>query len=127
MRAEFLHDQIRPSTLNDSRYRRQTVASLADTTWVWAFGIYHPAPLLGAPSSTPLKQPPTERAPRHAGAWNISPLCAIRPIVAAIRLWRARARSRQQLRELNDHMLRDIGLRREVRVYEFPKRLRHWD
>src|SRR5262249_50394416 len=37
----------------------------------------------------------------------------IRRIVAAIRLWRERVRSQQQLRELSDHMLKDIGLRRE--------------
>ena len=45
---------------------------------------------------------------------------AIRLIVAAIRRWRERAHSRQQLRELNDHMLRDIDLRREDLGYEFP-------
>jgi uncharacterized protein YjiS (DUF1127 family) len=42
-------------------------------------------------------------------------------IVTAIRLWRVRARSRQQLRALSDHLLTDIGLRREGMGYEFPK------
>jgi uncharacterized protein YjiS (DUF1127 family) len=31
------------------------------------------------------------------------------------------------LRELSDHLLKDIGLKREVLVYEFPKPLGHWD
>jgi uncharacterized protein YjiS (DUF1127 family) len=42
-------------------------------------------------------------------------------IITPIRLWRVRARSRQQLRELSDHLLKDIGLRREDVGYEFPK------
>lgn len=52
---------------------------------------------------------------------NIKPLSAIRRIVAAIRLWSDRSRSRQELRKLNDHLLKDIGLGREHLVYEFPK------
>jgi uncharacterized protein YjiS (DUF1127 family) len=52
---------------------------------------------------------------------HIAPLTAIRRIVAAIGLWRARARSRQELRELSDYMLKDIGLRREDVGYGFPK------
>jgi uncharacterized protein YjiS (DUF1127 family) len=52
-------------------------------------------------------------------------LAAIRMIVAAIRRRRERARSRQQLRELNDYMLRDIGLRREDVGYEFPEPFWH--
>jgi uncharacterized protein YjiS (DUF1127 family) len=39
--------------------------------------------------------------------------------MAVIRLWRGRARSRQELRELGDHMLKDIGLRREEIGTEF--------
>ena len=50
------------------------------------------------------------------------PLTAIRRIVAAIRRWREHARSRQQLRALSDHLLKDIGLRREDVGYEFPNR-----
>jgi uncharacterized protein YjiS (DUF1127 family) len=45
----------------------------------------------------------------------------IRRIVAAIGLWCARARSRRELRELSEHLLKDIGLRREDLGYEFPK------
>jgi uncharacterized protein YjiS (DUF1127 family) len=54
-------------------------------------------------------------------------LTATRQAVAAIRLWRARARSRQELRELSDHLLKDIGLRREVVGYEFPAPFWHCD
>jgi uncharacterized protein YjiS (DUF1127 family) len=71
--------------------------------------------------------PFTGKASHRAKTSRIAPLTAIRRIVAAIRLWRSRARSRQQLRELTDHMLRDIGLRREEVGYEFPKPFSHCD
>jgi uncharacterized protein YjiS (DUF1127 family) len=45
-------------------------------------------------------------------ASGVSPLAMIRRIVSAIRLWRARARWRQELCELSEQMLSDIGLRR---------------
>jgi uncharacterized protein YjiS (DUF1127 family) len=61
------------------------------------------------------------RAPRRAGTTHIAALRAIRRIVAAIQLWRKRAHSRRQLHELNDHLLKDIGLRRADVGYEFPK------
>jgi uncharacterized protein YjiS (DUF1127 family) len=61
------------------------------------------------------------RVPRRAKTRPIAPLTEIRRIVAVIWRWRSRARSRQQLRELSDHMLRDIGLRREDLGYEFPR------
>ena len=95
-------------------YGRRTVARAPDTEWVCAFGIYDPAGRLGAPLSTP----------PSAEARGVSPLSAIRRIISAIRLWRARAYSRQQLRELDDHLLKDIGLRRENVGYEFPKPFR---
>jgi uncharacterized protein YjiS (DUF1127 family) len=47
------------------------------------------------------------------------PLVAIGRIVSAIRLWRACARSWQELCELSDHQLSDIGLRREDVGYRF--------
>ena len=62
---------------------------------------------------------------RRAKNRHTAPLAAIRLIVAATRRRREGARSRQQLRELNDHMLRDIGLRREDVGYEFPKPFWH--
>jgi uncharacterized protein YjiS (DUF1127 family) len=59
--------------------------------------------------------------PRHPRMRPIASLTEIQRIVAAIWHWRSRARSRQQFRELSDHLLKDIGLRREDVVYEFPK------
>jgi len=40
---------------------------------------------------------------------------------AAIRLWPERARSWQQLRELSDHMLKDIGMSQEEAFREAEK------
>ena len=45
----------------------------------------------------------------------------LRPLSRLIRLWRARALARRQLRtlcDLDDHVLRDIGLTREALRYQ---------
>ena len=57
-----------------------------------------------------LNLPLTGRAPRRAETNFIAALSIVWRIVAAIRLWRGRARSRRQLNEHNDHLLKDIGL-----------------
>jgi uncharacterized protein YjiS (DUF1127 family) len=80
------------------------------------------SPLWASPDA-----PLTGRAPPRAETGHIALLTAIRRIVAAIRVRRGRARSRQQLRELDDHLLKDIGLKREAAGHEFPKPLWHWD
>ena len=67
-----------------------------------------------------LGMPLTGQTPRRRQR-NPKPLSTIRRIVAAIRLWSDRSRSRQELRELSDHLLKDIGLRREHLVYKFPR------
>jgi len=77
-----------------------------------AFGIY-PARQLGAHSSTRPKLQFSERLPPRAEPRGVLPLAVIRRIVSAIRLWRARARSRQELWRLSDNQLSDIGLRRQ--------------
>ena len=92
-----------------------------------AFGIYDPARQLGAPSSMPPKLGYSERLSPCAEPWGVSPLAVIRRIVSAIRLWRARARSRQELCELSDHQLSDIGLRRHDVGYGFPEPFWHRD
>ena len=69
--------------------------------------------------------PPIRRSFRRAETTHIAPRTVIRRIVAAIGLWCARARSRQELRELSEHLLKDIGLRREDVGYEFPKPFWH--
>jgi uncharacterized protein YjiS (DUF1127 family) len=58
---------------------------------------------------------------------HIAPLTTLRRIFAVIRLWRRRTGSRHQLRELDDHLLKDIGLKREDVGYEFARPLWHWD
>ena len=60
-------------------------------------------------------------APDRAVTRHIAPLTALRRFAAIIRMWRRRARSRQQLRELNDHLLKDIGLSREAACYDAAK------
>ena len=93
-------------------YGRRTVARAPDTEWVCAFGIYDLAGQPDGPSSTPPKLRFTAGDPPRARPRVFLPLSAVRRIVSAIRLWRARARSRQELCELSKHMLSDIGLRR---------------
>jgi uncharacterized protein YjiS (DUF1127 family) len=90
---------------------------------------YEPRRTVGSSSTTAiaLVLPLTRRAPRRAGMGHIAPLTAIRQIVAAIRRWRGRARPRQELCELDDHLLKDIGLRREEVGYDFPTLFSHCD
>jgi uncharacterized protein YjiS (DUF1127 family) len=126
MIKQDLHREFRQSAPDRSRYGRVTVARPPGTAWVWAFDIYDPTGQLGAFSSSP-KLPFPERVARRAETRSVSPLSAIRRTAAAIRLWRRRARSRQQLREPSDHLFKDIGLRREDVAYEFPIPFRHRD
>jgi uncharacterized protein YjiS (DUF1127 family) len=65
-------------------------------------------------------QPPLWASPE-------APLAALHRIATAIRVRRERDRSRQQLRELNDHLLKDIGLRRGDLGFEAPKPPWHRD
>jgi uncharacterized protein YjiS (DUF1127 family) len=127
MIVEHLHNEFRPSPLDHSRYKARTVARAPGTEWLWAFGIFDPGTQLGAPSSTPPKLLLTEKVPRRTKTRGVSPFSAIRRIVAAIKLRRARSRSRRELPELSDRMLKDIGLRREVVGYEFPMPLWYRD
>ena len=69
--------------------------------------------------------PPIIRSFHRAETIHIAPRTAIRRVVVAIGLWCARARSRQELRELSEHLLKDIGLRREDVGYKFPKPFWH--
>jgi uncharacterized protein YjiS (DUF1127 family) len=69
--------------------------------------------------------PPTIRSLRRVETIHIAPRSVIRRIVAAIGLWCARARSRQELRELSEHLLKDVGVRREDVGYEVPKPFWH--
>ena len=68
-----------------------------------------------------------DRAPPPLWASPEAPLTAIHRIATAIRVRWARGRSRRQLRELNDHLLKDIGLRRGDLGFEAPKLPWHRD
>ena len=62
-----------------------------------------------------------QRRPQMAeGLWN--QLRRVRRIARmAMTVWRARARQRDALSQLNDHLLADIGLTRETRSAECSK------
>jgi uncharacterized protein YjiS (DUF1127 family) len=60
--------------------------------------------------------------PRRAESAPLAPLRAIHRIATAIRLWRTRARSLQELRQLDDRLLKDIGLTREDLGLEASRR-----
>lgn len=82
---------------------------------------YRSAGRSGSAAATALFLPFTHPAPRRRYKPHTSLATAISRIITPIRLWRVRARSRRQLRALSDHLLKDIGLRREGVVYEFLK------
>lgn len=66
----------------------------------------------------------TETAFRPAAAGRASPRCfasAWRLLVAGFRLWLGKRRSRRRLAELDDRMLRDIGLTRPDAMREVRK------
>jgi uncharacterized protein YjiS (DUF1127 family) len=71
--------------------------------------------------------PFTQLEQRRLHSTRIAAMTVIRQLVAAIRLWRRRARAHRELHELSDHTLKDIGLRREDFVYDFPKPFWHLD
>ena len=45
----------------------------------------------------------------------------LRLVMGLLRCWRERARSRSELSELDDHILRDIGLTRDALLHEATK------
>jgi uncharacterized protein YjiS (DUF1127 family) len=121
------HRDHRLSSLDRRRDERCGAVHLSGTVWAPSVHPFdcvaqHGSPLWASPDA-----PLTGRAPPRAETGHIALLTAIRRIVAAIRLRRGRSRSRQQLRELDDHLLKDIGLKREAAGHEFPKPLWHWD
>ena len=68
-------------------------------------------------NSTPLPIAVTWPAvPRRSSA-----LIVLRRIAAVIRSWRQRARSREELSRLSNHMLKDIGLSRSDALREASK------
>jgi uncharacterized protein YjiS (DUF1127 family) len=100
------------STDATSRFLRPT-DRLPATVWVVSARTFD----LVVPQGSPLwawpDVPLPQGLPRDGDTPGNAPPGTIRRIIAAIRVWRRHARSRQELRELSDHMLKDIGLRRE--------------
>jgi uncharacterized protein YjiS (DUF1127 family) len=73
-----------------------------------------------------VRDAPLRRVPDRAMTGRITPLTMIRRILVVMRLRRAR-RSREQLKDLNNHLLRDIGLGREAVDYTSPRPDMYWD
>jgi uncharacterized protein YjiS (DUF1127 family) len=95
-----------------------------------AVGISSPRFVRPIPLGDPLAgvhDVPPRRVPDRATTYRTTPLAMIRWILAVMRLRRARVRSRQQLKDLNNHLLRDIGLGREAIDYTSPRPEMYWD
>ena len=90
---------------------------------LYAFGC---ARSLGEPLEMAPEMAPVRRASDRATTDRVTPRTIIRRILAVMRLRRARVRSRQQLKELDNHLLKDIGLRREAVDYTSAKPEMHW-
>ena len=127
MMEEALHSQFRLSLLDrrgdgPRRAARSAVAVRLSPVGTFDMAAQHRSFLWASPGI-----PVTGRTPRRSETRNIPILRAIRRIFAVIRLWHRRAHSHQQLGELSDHVLKDIGLRRENVGYELLRPLWHWD
>jgi uncharacterized protein YjiS (DUF1127 family) len=118
-----LHDRHRdggcstvPSTGAISGFLRPA-DRLQATVWTVSACVDYLAPRQGSPRPAAPEAPLLGRNEARA----IAPVGPISRIVATIRLWRRRVRSRQELRELNDHLLKDIGLSRDAVACEVAK------
>ena len=121
MMEQSLHREYRVSLLDRRGDQRRSVARRPATVGASSLLTVDRAVQRRSPLWTSPFVALTERTPRRAKTRHIALLTALRWIVAAIRLWLGRARSRQQLHELSDYMLDDIGLRREELGYEAVK------
>jgi uncharacterized protein YjiS (DUF1127 family) len=125
MMEESRHGEFRLSSLGHGHHKSRRAVRLPRTVYVTLVHTFYPALRHRSTRLASLDVPITYTT-RRAKNRHIALLAAIRLIVAAVRRRRReRARSRQQLRELSDHTLRDIGLRREDIGYEFPKPFWH--
>jgi uncharacterized protein YjiS (DUF1127 family) len=62
-----------------------------------------------------------EHFPRRGDAALLEPLPSLSHILSLLLLWQERVHTRRQLRELDEHTLRDIGLSRGEALYEAAK------
>ena len=124
---EGLHREYRPAWLGHRPDARRRTPLLPGTVWISSAATFDRAAQQGSPLGASPDVSLAERKWRPAETRPIPLMTAIRRIVAGIWLWQGRARSRQQLRELSDHMLKDIGLTRQQVGDEFPQPFRHCD
>ena len=79
------------------------------------------------PTSFPMEQSPglgATRTPRHAGSVVARLARGASRVAAAVARWRQRELLRQELMAMDDHLLADIGVRREEIPFLFTERLR---
>ena len=125
MMKEDLHEALPLQSLDRRGDGRCGPVAISETVGVlYAFGCTGP---LGEPLEMAPEMARVRPAPPHATTDRITPLAMIRRILAVIRLRRARVRSRQQLKELDNHLLKDIGLGREPVDYTSPRPEMYWD
>jgi uncharacterized protein YjiS (DUF1127 family) len=103
--------------------RRVTATTSETVGLLYAFGCTGP---LGEPLDMVPDAPP-RRVPDRGTTDRITLLAMIRRILAFMRLRRGRVRSRQELKELDNHLLKDIGLGREAIDYTSPRPEMYWD
>jgi uncharacterized protein YjiS (DUF1127 family) len=125
--ASVQHRDYRLSSLDRRGDQRRKAARPPRAVWDSCVRNFDRAAQHGSPLWMSPGVQLTRRMPRRVTTGHIAPLTTLRRIFAIIRLWCGRARSRHQLRELDDHMLKDIGLRREDVGYECAMPLWHWD
>ena len=125
MMEQSLYPEYPLSLLDRRGDQRRIVARRSATVRASSLLTFDPAAQRGAPLWALPIAALTGPSRRRTEPKAIAPLMAFRRIIAAIRLWRERARSRQQLRELSDYMLDDIGVRREELGYEPAKPFGH--
>jgi hypothetical protein len=94
MQESLIGEFCRP-WLDHRRYQRRIPAALPGTVGAISVGTFASVSQHGLPSWVSPDVPVTGRVPRRAETRHIAPLTALRRIVAAIRLWRWHARSRQ--------------------------------
>jgi uncharacterized protein YjiS (DUF1127 family) len=124
MMKEDLREALPLWSLDRRGDGRRGAARTSETVGVlYAFGCTGP---LGDPLEVVDDAPP-RRVPDRATTDRITPLAMIRRILAFMRLRRGRVRSRQELKELDNHLLRDIGLGREAIDYTSPRPEMYWD
>jgi uncharacterized protein YjiS (DUF1127 family) len=127
MMEEALLREYRRAWLGHRRDAGRKTALLPGAVWSLPAGTFDRAAQHGSPLWASRDVPLWGPKQRRAETGLIALLTAVRRIGAAIRLWPEHARSRQQLRELSDHMLKDIGLTRAEVGHEFPQPFRHCD